>query len=726
MPSPPRPSRSALLLAGALILTAGRGPCADAQPPSPATADSAGTPGTMTGASTGAVGAPSPADAARLAEAADVVRRARALEARADADGAVAGVLVADSARLLYERAAQLVPAAADWLRLRALTLAGDADARARLRSTIDGAAARERVAAAEAEALVRAGDRAGAAAAWEALGADGTAATLRLADATATGDAAARARVRDVLATLVRAGATRGANALPAARTVGAADRADVREAAAALDSAFAPLPATERLLVARALAEVGGGGATLARAARAFDAALAAGAGEPTDRATYGAVLARLGRWRDAAAQYARAPGGNAAYQSARARLRAGDAAGAQAGLRRVLADFPNDADAAASARYLQADLALDAGRETEARTGFLAVASSYPQSTWAPLAAFRGALLALTAGDARAAAAALDAAAARWPQAAERTAAAYWAGRAWERAGDAARARERWDDVLAREPASYYAGLAARRLGRAAWAPPEGPLPAAAPDERATAAATAQRAALLERLGLGAEAGYERDWLARWADGSVPRQLGAAAALQAGGRPGPSIRLAARAVEEGAPRVAATYRLLNPLLYGDALRREADARGVEPALAAALVKQESNFTADAVSPAGARGLMQVMPAVGRSLWTARDAAAHGAWSAARLFDPDVNLALGMRHLRASLGAWPHPAYALAAYNAGGSRVRRWRASAGSDDPELFVERIPFEETRDYVRIVLRGRELYRVLYAGELDAR
>ncbi|MDF1505747.1 lytic transglycosylase domain-containing protein [Roseisolibacter sp. H3M3-2] len=251
---------------------------------------------------------------------------------------------------------------------------------------------------------------------------------------------------------------------------------------------------------------------------------------------------------------------------------------------------------------------------------------------------------------------------------------------------------------------------------------WPPPEGTLPAAAADERATAASTARRAAVLERLGLGPEAGYERDWLARWAEGSVPRQLGAAAALQEGGRPGPSIRLAQQAVAAGAPRVAATYRLLNPLLYGEALRREAAAQGVEPALAAALVKQESNFTADAVSPAGARGLMQLMPAVGRSLYSARDAAAHGPWSVERLHDPAVNLALGMRHLRAALQAWPDPAYALAAYNAGGSRVRRWRAAAGSEDPELFVERIPFEETRDYVRIVLRGRALYEGLY-GEL---
>ena len=489
-------------------------------------------------------------------------------------------------------------------------------------------------------------------------------------------------------------------------------------------LDSAFAPLPADERLLVARALTVAGGPAPTLARAAQAWAAALDAGAGTAADRAAYGALLARMGRWRDAAAQYARAPGGEAAFQAARARLRAGDGSGARGGLQDVLARYPDEA-AAASARYLLADLAVDDGRERDARAAFRDVARLHPRSAWAPLAAFRAGLLALTGGAPAAAAAELDSLVARWPSADERTAATYWAGRAWAAAGDAARGAERWRDVVAREPASYYGGLAARRLSQAPWVPPDGAVPVATADEQAAAVAVAQRAQLLERLGMGPEAGWERDWLTRWAEGSVPRQLGAAAALQTSGRPGPSIRLAARAVEEGAPRTAPTYRLLNPLLYGDALQREATARGIEPALAAALIKQESNFTADAVSPAGARGLMQLMPDVGRSLWTSRDAAQRGAWNAALLFEPEVNLALGMRHLSAALTGWPHPAYALAAYNAGASRVRRWRTSPGADDPELFVERIPYEETRDYVRIVLRGRDLYRALYPQALGA-
>jgi soluble lytic murein transglycosylase len=723
MPSQPHPLRAlaagarcagrsavhALAVALTIGLTIGAsGACAGAQPPAV----------TDTAAGDVAPTLPPEASAARTAEAAGLVRTARALETRATAGAGAIDAALADSARATYLRAAELVPGAADWLRLRALALQPDASLRARERAAIAVPAARERVDAAEATARARGGDLAGAASAWEALGADGTALGLRLEDATRRGDAGARAAVRTALVTLLRDGMARGGT-LAATRTPGV-DRADVREAAALLDSAFAPLPAEERLLAARALTV---SSAATARAATAWSAALGAGAGTPEDHALHGGVLARLGRWREAATAYARAPGGEAAFQAARARLRAGDGPGARSGLQRVLAQFPTD-PAAASARYLLADLAVDDGREGEAREAFRAVAREHPQSSWAPLAAFRAGLLAYAAGQHATTAAELDALVTQWPNADERLAATYWAGRAWAAAGNAARARERWADVVAREPASYYAGVAAQRLSQEPWAPPAGAVPVASAAEQATASAAALRATLLERLGMGSEAGWERDWLARWAEGSVPRQLGAATALQGSGRPGPSIRLAARAVQAGAPRTVPTYRLLNPLLYGDALRREATARGIEPALAAALVKQESNFTADAVSPAGARGLMQLMPDVGRSLWTARDAAAHGAWSPARLFEPEVNITLGMRHLRAALSGWPHPAYALAAYNAGASRVRRWRRSPGTDDPELFVERIPYEETRDYVRIVLRGRSMYRALYPAELQ--
>ena len=107
-----------------------------------------------------------------------------------------------------------------------------------------------------------------------------------------------------------------------------------------------------------------------------------------------------------------------------------------------------------------------------------------------------------------------------------------------------------------------------------------------------------------------------------------------------------------------------------------------------------------------------------MQVMPSVGRSI---APSIGITEWDPALLFQPDVNVQMGVRHLEASLARHDHPAYALAAYNAGESRARRWRVKRGGSDPALFVELIPFVETRDYVRIILRNREFYRALYTG-----
>ena len=72
------------------------------------------------------------------------------------------------------------------------------------------------------------------------------------------------------------------------------------------------------------------------------------------------------------------------------------------------------------------------------------------------------------------------------------------------------------------------------------------------------------------------------------------------------------------------------------------------------------------------------------------------------------------------GVAHLKALMQTYPgNLEKTFAAYNAGGSRVERWSRKAGASDPEVFVERIPYEETRDYVRILLRNRDLYESLY-------
>ena len=128
------------------------------------------------------------------------------------------------------------------------------------------------------------------------------------------------------------------------------------------------------------------------------------------------------------------------------------------------------------------------------------------------------------------------------------------------------------------------------------------------------------------------------------------------------------------------------------------------------------AALIRQESIFNPVATSPAGARGLMQIMPAVGRLL--ARSAA-FPLWDPVLLYQPDVNLELGTRHLAELVRRYPQAVRSLAAYNAGAPRVELWAAKVGMADEELFAERIPYRETRDYVRIIQRNEDMYRALY-------
>ena len=103
-------------------------------------------------------------------------------------------------------------------------------------------------------------------------------------------------------------------------------------------------------------------------------------------------------------------------------------------------------------------------------------------------------------------------------------------------------------------------------------------------------------------------------------------------------------------------------------------------------------------------------------MMPEVGAR--TAR-ALGYPVWSPALLWQPDVNLELGIRHLAEMRNRHQDLARLLAAYNAGGTPVGRWESRLGSGDPELYIERIPYRETRDYVRVVQRNRAVYRALY-------
>jgi soluble lytic murein transglycosylase len=228
---------------------------------------------------------------------------------------------------------------------------------------------------------------------------------------------------------------------------------------------------------------------------------------------------------------------------------------------------------------------------------------------------------------------------------------------------------------------------------------------------------------RAALLSRLGLAAESRWELDRLARSGDTSSERMLLLANAFRSQGLASPAIQLARRALIRGAAADARTYRLIYPMVHEDALLAEAAEHKLDPSLMAALIRQESNFNPAATSPAGARGLAQVMPELGERLARELD---YPVWDPVLLYQPDVSLQLGAFHLRELFARYDQRAHILAAYNAGVSRVERWSQRIGVDDPEVFAERISFVETRDYVRIIQRSEEIYRALYGTDSSQR
>jgi soluble lytic murein transglycosylase len=155
---------------------------------------------------------------------------------------------------------------------------------------------------------------------------------------------------------------------------------------------------------------------------------------------------------------------------------------------------------------------------------------------------------------------------------------------------------------------------------------------------------------------------------------------------------------------------------WRILYPLAFEQLLKQKAAEESLDAALVASLICQESTFNPGAVSPAGARGLMQVIPPTGRAL--ARQMRVR--YRTNDLLSPTTSLDYGTLYLRQLSDRFGgRVERMLAAYNAGPHRVDAWTAGRPDIPDEEFVESIPFTETRHYVMTVLANREHYRRLY-------
>ena len=599
-----------------------------------------------------------------------------------------------DSARAGYIEAAERIPAISDWLLLRAAGVIADSSQRAALYERVGTPLARDRIAMTEALARERTGDIAGAIRAFEAARAPVSAFRLRIARAS---DSSTRTAVRREMVAYMAT--HRGSEA--------------ARDIQALFDQSFTPRTAREELTLARTAAASG----SAARAASGFAAASRAGLLEPRDRFNYGSMLARLNRHREAIAQYraVRAPSALAAaaqYQLARMQIAAGNASNARSTLRTITREWPEDTSAA-SALLLLADLATDDSRDLDARAALRDAARRFPGARHAPAALFRAGIISYVQREFRTAAAEFRGAADRYPRSDDATAARYWSGRALFEAGERTAADSAWRRVMAGEPGSYYTVLATKRLRVPL---PVGDSGVVTVGRQPVLESAITRGAILELLGMDVEARHEYDRLFRDATENGDRMLATGEAFSGTANASRAISLGSRLLAE-AGRNPRTYRVVYPVVERERIGAESRANGLDPALVAALIRQESSFNPRATSPVGARGLMQIMPRVGQQLAARKGISG---FTPDTLYDPAVNVALGTLHLRNMMAEYPNVERALAAYNAGGSRVRRWAAKAGASDPEVFTERIPFVETRGYVRAIVRNRAFYQALYS------
>lgn len=275
-------------------------------------------------------------------------------------------------------------------------------------------------------------------------------------------------------------------------------------------------------------------------------------------------------------------------------------------------------------------------------------------------------------------------------------------YFDARLRQRAGDAS-ARDAFA-ALASEP-NYYGFLAAERLQAPYALCPQEPTDSAALRQTLTARPGFQRALELHALG---HLGWARmEWAAlRPALSPEERRLAVALAEAAGWHDRGPFSL-------GADADLTYYRLRFPLPYARRIRQETQRHGLDLAWVLALIRAESAWAPDARSHANARGLMQLLPATARTEAQRRALRYPGD---AALFRPVANLRLGIAHLATMLEQHEGRAFlATAAYNAGPGAVARWLAQRPIGEVDLWIETIPYRETREYVARILAFAAIY-----------
>lgn len=284
-------------------------------------------------------------------------------------------------------------------------------------------------------------------------------------------------------------------------------------------------------------------------------------------------------------------------------------------------------------------------------------------------------------------------------------------YWLARADRHAGRTAQAQAAFERIATQR--HFYGQLALDELGRQVVAPPPATPSSAEALAEAAANPSLRRALKFYAMGLRAEGNREWNWALR---GMSDRQLLAAAELARRND------LLDRTVETSLrTETELDYAQRFPAPHLELLRDTAQDLGLDKAWVYGLIRQESRFIQDARSGVGASGLMQVMPATGK--WVAAKIGMNN-FVHSMLNDLRTNITLGANYMNMVLENFDgDEILATAAYNAGPSRSRAWRGVLEEPmEGAIFVESIPFSETRGYVRNVLANATNYAAVFENK----
>jgi len=354
-------------------------------------------------------------------------------------------------------------------------------------------------------------------------------------------------------------------------------------------------------------------------------------------------------------------------------------------------------------------------------------------FPESRYSERAAWKIGWWAYKNGRFADAAQAFDSGAAAFPRSDNRPAWLYWSGRAHDQTGETAVANDRYRLEIADYENSYYGRLASKIL----QARDE---PEVANNTTVAPAGTVEipNAPVIREL-VGIEmydAALKELQFAQRAWGNTSAVEATIAWIrheQAQHETAPerfdhlrgAINIMKRAYPQylaagGEELPPAVLEVIYPLDYWPLIEKYSAANNLDPYLMAALIAQESTFTADVRSSANAYGLMQLLPSTGRRY---AQRLRIRPFSTGSLTTPETNIRLGMAYFKDLVDRFGGAHYALASYNAGDGRVSQWLAERPGLPQDEFIDDIPYPETQSYVKRILGTAEDYRRLYGGGL---